>query len=67
MPISNIGAERSIDVGHHFINEVICDELGRRHQLMDPQNYAGERLSEVEFRNPGEVPVFDRIDKATFE
>lgn len=37
--ISNACADRGTRADHHFLNEIICEEFGRRHQEMDPENY----------------------------
>jgi hypothetical protein len=37
--ISNACADRGTRADHHFLNEIICAEFGRRHQEMDPENY----------------------------
>ena len=39
---SNRSSERYFSASNHFINEIISDELGRRHQQMDPVNYPPE-------------------------
>jgi len=37
--ISNHCADRGAGADHQFLNEIICEEFGRRHQQMDPENY----------------------------
>lgn len=37
--ISNACADRDLRADHHFLNEIICEEFGRRHQQVDPENY----------------------------
>lgn len=37
--ISNQCSDRGLGADLHFLNEIVSDEFGRRHQQMDPENY----------------------------